>query len=577
VTGRASARRLGALAAAALVLAGCAAVPGSSDPQVVGPVAAGPPTAAPTISPQPGADPRGIVTGFLNANASEDRKHAAARLFLTPDARNRWSDTTVTILDTTQVSVFDSARASITVTGRRIGTIDSSGIYSPALTGDGRGGDRATFEFGITIAAGQWRIDQLKDGLVLSLAQFGSFQQRPIYFFDLAERHLVPDPRYTPLPDSDQAGLATWLIGQVAAGPRPELQSAVRTELPAQTDPRSITVTVGDVVGITLPGAAQLDPTTRNRLAEQLAQTLEAVTGSEPIQIVDAGKPLQIPAVAGTQFSSADFANTATPSVPPLFYIRQGKVLTSTGAPVPGPLGAGTYALNSVALAPDGLKDTWVAGTSGSDPMQLLTGTRLTGLRQTAVQGQLSRPTWAPDLDEVWIGNGQSIVRVNDGRATAVPVTTTTGKLVGRVVALRFSPEGSRIAVVLAAPEGTVQLWIGSVIRSSGQVQVDNLEAITPIGVLLTDVAWNDEQKLFVTGRYTTGEAGVFEVQVDGSLWTPRAITGLPDAPDSITVAENVPAWVSAGATVWTQRGSSWISPSAAANETDGTKPVYLE
>lgn len=573
-----STRRAGAwMLAAAFLLAGCAGVPQSSDPQVVGPVAAGPPTPAPTISPQPGADPRGIVTGFLNANASEDRNHAAARLFLTPDARNRWSDTTVTVLDTTQVSVFDSARSSITVTGRRIGTIDSSGIYTPALTGDGRGGDRASFEFGITLVGGQWRIDQLKDGLVLSLTQFGAFQQRPLYFFDLAERHLVPDPRYTPLPDTNQADLATWLIGEIAAGPRPELQSAVRTELPAQTDPHSITVTVGDVVSITLPGAAQLDPTTLDRLAEQLAQTLQAVTGSEPIRIVDAGKALTIPKVAGTQFSSADFANPAAATVPPLFYIRQGKVLTATGAPVPGPLGTGTYGLTSVALAPDGPKDTLVAGTSGTGPTRLLTGTRLTGLRVTAVQGELSRPTWAPGLDEVWIGNGQSIVRVNDGRATAVSVTTTTGKLVGRVVALRFSPEGARIAVVLAAPEGTVQLWIGSVIRSSGQVQVDNLEAISPIGVQLTDVAWNDELKLFVTGRYTTGEASVFEVQVDGSLWTPRAITGLPGAPDSITVAENVPAWVSAGETVWTQRGSSWVSPSAAANETDGTKPNYLE
>ena len=111
------------------MLAGCAGVPQSSDPKVVGPVAAGPPTAAPAISPQPGADPHGIVTGFLNANASEDRNHAGARLFLTPDARNRWSDTTVTLLDTTQVSVFDSVHSTITVTGRRIGTIDSSGIY----------------------------------------------------------------------------------------------------------------------------------------------------------------------------------------------------------------------------------------------------------------------------------------------------------------------------------------------------------------------------------------------------------------------------------------------------------------
>ncbi len=68
----------------------------------------------------------------------------------------------------------------------------------------------------------------------------------------------------------------------------------------------------------------------------------------------------------------------------------------------------------------------------------------------------------------------------------------------------------------------------------------------------------------------------MYEVQVDGSLWTARTGTeDLPGAPDSITVAENVPAWVSVGGTVWTQAGGSWTSPNGGA--TESTDPVYGE
>jgi hypothetical protein len=155
------------------------------------------------------------------------------------------------------------------------------------------------------------------------------------------------------------------------------------------------------------------------------------------------------------------------------------------------------------------------------------------------------------------------------------------------VVALRFSPEGARVAVVFAAPDGTAQVWVGTVVRSQTQVRVDGLQAITPAGIAITDVAWNDPLKLFVIGRPVSspssptaravpiGDADIYEVQVDGSLWTPRTVANLPQDPDSITVAENEDAWVSAGSTVWVQRAGGWASPGP--GSTPGTNPVYVE
>jgi dipeptidyl aminopeptidase/acylaminoacyl peptidase len=177
------------------------------------------------------------------------------------------------------------------------------------------------------------------------------------------------------------------------------------------------------------------------------------------------------------------------------------------------------------------------------------------------------------------VGDGPLVYRVQlNGRRSVVPVTGTNGAVSGRVTALRFSPEGTRVAVVLTATDGTAQVWVGSVVRTraqGGQVRVDSLEPVTPQGVAVTDVAWNDQLKLFAIGRdLTTGDPSVYEVQVDGSLWTPRGISNLP-VPDSITVAQNEVAWVSAGGTVWAQQASAWTS-----RGTEGafcTNPIYLE
>jgi dipeptidyl aminopeptidase/acylaminoacyl peptidase len=177
-------------------------------------------------------------------------------------------------------------------------------------------------------------------------------------------------------------------------------------------------------------------------------------------------------------------------------------------------------------------------------------------------------------LGEVWVGRNSSLYRVDlHGKATAVQLSAANGPVRGQVAAVRFSPEGTRIALVLKTDDGS-QIWIGSVSRNaqSGQVAVEDLEPISPQGISITDVAWNDHLNLFAIGR---DPGNVYEVHVDGSLWTARGTSKLPQAPDSITVAEGKVAWVSAGGTVWSQTGDSWGPPGA--GETRGENPVYLE
>lgn len=561
------------------VLTGCTAVPSNSTPQVVTKVGGAQLPADLTTAPPPGADPRTIVVDFLNVVATDDPHHTAARAFLTPDARQRWQDSTVTIVD--DFTIGTPQDGAVSVSGRPVGTITAAGIYRPELTGEGAGGPNAVVsQFTMKKVAGQWRIDTLPSGVLLDSPEFERlYTQRELYYYDLAEQHLVPDPRFTAITDSSQ--LANWLVGQLIAGPRPELQNAVTTEFPAQLDPSRVNVTVGTPSAVTVPGAAQLDEATRNRLAAQLALTLVQVSAINELTVNDSGKPVVIPITGTARFSSGVFQAAVSPqtSVPSLYYMRNGGIVDEAGRALPGQVGSGFYGLTSAAVASGGAPDLRVAGVTGTgSSSRLLIGTVGTGLRRTALVGTLSRPAWVPGIDEVWVGDGSKIIRCRtDGNPIpVVPTLTTGGQLTGTVTALRMSPEGSRVAMVITGPGQSAQVWVGAVVRTAAQVRIDGLEPITPTKIAIQDVAWNDPLKLFVIGRsLTTGDTNIYEVQVDGSLWTARNVTNLPYPPETITVAANQAAWVSAGQSVWVQRAGAWASPGVGV--TSGTNPVYLE
>ena len=570
-----------ALALIAVVATACSGVPSKSSPQIVRSIANGvAPSAATTITPSPNSDPRTIVTDFLAANTGEDAKHTAARAFLTADERTKWTDTTVTVVSSLQVALPDPRTGAVTVSAIPLGTLDQRGIYTPSLQGNGASGTQVPFTFDMQRVNGQWRISSLLNGLIVQKPDFQRlYQARRIYFLNAAQRKVVPDLRYSALTGQT---LCTWLLDQLLNGPPTNLASAVGSDLPAQSTKAQATYD-GQAVTVNLPGISQSSPQTLQRLAAQLAFTFEIDAGTV-VSIVDGPRAVAVPGLTG-QFSSASFVSYASDGTPPsVFYLHSGGVVDESGAPVSGPIGSTKNDLTSVALAPGtATAGSFVAGTTPvtgkAGQSQLVVGSTTAGLRPVALQGQLSRPTFAPGTNESWVASGSSLLRVTSDAAVLPVAIAGAATGVATIRAVAFSSDGVRLALVLASSDGTSEIWVGAVVRSGQDVRVDGLTQVTPPGIVINDVAWNNPTTMYAVG-YLNGSPsafGIWSVQSDGSALNQRATSNLPGAPDSIAAAPDVSPWVSAGQAVWVQRSNSWSPPGGQSETTYGTAPTYLQ
>jgi hypothetical protein len=585
-------RMLAALTGAAVLLAACSTVPDTSSPQIVQPVGVQPPVQ--TVSGPPrDASPHDIVDGFLEAGSSGDvAHHQAAREYLTAEQKAHWSDAQVTVVDHTQVRNIRMTKGkqglagTIKVSGTQVGVVDETGTFTPSLRGNGSGEGGVAYNqtYGLLKVHGQWRIDTLPSGLLVSAAQFQSFRQYAIYFYDSNEQDLVPAARYTQL--TDPTDLVPWLVQEFAGQP----PGGLSTGLP-QNGSNSVKVTYPadpsdptQPIKIEVPGSSGLDRNGINRLATQLAATLQQVPQVDRLEITDGGKPVSVPSF-GSVFPVDAVSGRYQPEQPSrqLFYVRKGAVYQETGRRIPGRAGLGVYGLNSVALTTNPTSDALeVAGVrgSGDDATLDIPNPKVPGaLVATAVHGQLSRPSWAPGRMEVWIGDGTQLKRVTgSGRkdVQTVALNVSSGKASGQVAAVRISPDGGRVALVLTT-ESSSQIYIGNIVRNNNQVSVNGLTPISPQGVAVSDVAWNDQLKLFATGRdlLVGGEGQVYEVLCDGSIWNSRGNFELPGTPETVTAASGSEAVVSVGDTLWQQQGSTWQG--LLNGENQGTNPVYLE
>ena len=420
----------------------------------------------------------------------------------------------------------------------------------------------------------------LRPGLLIDLAQFrAAYRPRPLYFFDLSSHYLIPDLRYSALEGAD---LDTWLVSQLADGPRNELRNAVLPEaVTAGAVARRVTFNTRNVAEVEVTGAAQFDADGKRQLAAQVAKTLDAVSPDELIQVTDGGTPVRIPDLGGTVFTTSDFADYDGPAPPDndVYYLRAGRIVNQSGTELADPLNRGLYLLKSIAVSRQGPNATLTV--AAETPAGLVVGTEDTGFGTPVLAGAASsRPAWAPGIPEVWVSQGTKIFRitVSGKRAASVaPVSISSLTGGGAITAIRLSPEGSRIAIVIQAG-AAARLFIGSIVRTAGQVRIDTLQSISPDNVRVNDVAWIGELKLFAVGSTVVDGAGAtFETNADGSFFTANPVGVLQHTPDSVTGANGQVAWVSVDNTVWVQDGRSWRLAGDTAAQTDGDKPVYLE
>lgn len=595
---RTAARRcvlaLATVVASTLALGGCSGIPSSSAPQTV--QVLGEAASTPTVGPVPGIDARTLVRDFLNLYPGA---LAAARQYLTPAARVQWKPSTVTILadDATTGSYRNH---SVTVTGRVVGRLSAAGVYTPTISSSVTSSQ--AFTFGVTRVGGEHRISSLphnSGGLLITVSQFkASYPPRPIYFFDTDNRYLVPDLRYTAL--SDPAQLTNWLLTQLVAGPRSELQNSVNTDTIPTGQGRQVSASLGSSgTKLQVPFSSQLGAAARYRLAAELVETLAANDLYGPSSIYDGDTRVTVPGADSAALVKNDFDAVLGPPAPArvVYYLDgQDRIRSTAGGVLPGVLGADN-AFQSFAIAkPSSIGELAVAAVRQDRDRQgrplgaerLLIGTRSGGFRLTSVQGLLTRPTWAPQragskVAEVWVAAGSKLYQVStNGQTSSVQTVGIAPATISRIVSVRFSPDGSRIAVV-AGNADSAQLFEGPVVRAANGPTV-NLTQISPAGTAITDVAWTTPDHLFATGCLdaqcsgaATQDARIFDTFVDGSRWTERGLINLPAAPTTLTAAPNSFIWVAtADDYVWKQGSGTWVSPQGYA-QTPGTVPVYLE
>lgn len=581
----------------AVLLAGCAGIP-KSGPVVVGRPVGEAPRALLRISgtlPEPGASPEEIVRGFLRATADITDDHNVARRFLTGPRQDTWrADSSVVIyagdsqLDSVRSSASvkaDGGQPAVTPTGTArlgpartpttdadagVGTVNPRGSSS-AETGAGSvtapprpaederamvsvrvpvtarvdnageyricgPGDVERRVFGLVVRGGEWRIDGLSDGSLLTKADFDTtYSNLPVYFPDPTGGWLVPDVRWFPV----GGATATVLVKAVLAGPSPWLAGAVTTGAPAGTrlTASSVPIRLGvAVVDLTGP-ARQADPVHRQMLRAQLLSTLSVLPMISPTQlntvtITVESKTFDIPRASDL---AAESGRPGEPSPRLLtdpvvdgapLVVDRGRLMRLTGRQLTAVEGLAELsgpAVSWPAIATDG---SAYAALIGGSQLRYSVGpgaaaTLVTGL------GQLTPPSFDP-LGWVWTAS-RSGTSVRAGRPDlgTVSVPTTHWPAGMTPTSLRISRDGTR-ALVSGQRGATGVLFVCAVIRDRTQVPVRLGPPLTvlPDLTLARSAAWLDQRRVVVLGRRGSGPEQPWKVEIGGGAEPIAAVPG---------------------------------------------------
>lgn len=428
-------RLLAALAAAlagVLLLGGCASLPETSQPEALGTINREPTSAGPP-APLEGRDPGLLLLDFLQASADPTNRHLAARQYMNPSAATKWNDAAGTVIVERPDTLLESrteTTATYRIRAQRVAELAPDGAY--------RAIDGPPLEYKVEMSKtdGEWRIDELPDGVVIDKPAFAKFYRRYVlYFVDPTGSALVPDPRWIASPKDQLTQRLLTLLGE---GPQPAIAPVVLNELDARRvtlrgpitkangDPEEVGVGLGGV-RIDLAGASTLAPRERELLAAQIVLTLAKADVLGPYLLLADGKPLDERYAANGwsvadihQYSPEAFAQNETG----LHALRDGALVEVNGngiAPAPGYFGA-VRNLQSVAITPDGQLVAAVAdaGRPAPEPPRTLMIGSYGGNQFPVAEGTtISRPSWTVDGTAAWaVIDGERVIRVVNDRST---------------------------------------------------------------------------------------------------------------------------------------------------------------
>jgi hypothetical protein len=557
-------RRVAALVALGLALAGCGGVPTS------GPVEQGPGVAAPgedqifrviARPPREGMTPEEIVRGFQEATASADPRYSVARQYLTPLASSSWDPNA-------GISIYGSSGLALTTKDRVVsaegvlsGTLDSTGQYSVAAPGS-----TLQASYGMTKVGAEWRISIPPTGLVLGPGDIDrGFRTFNLFFLTRDFTTLVPAPVTIPL---SAAGLPTQLVRGLLAGATSWIAPAVRTAFPEGTKLALDSVPVVDgVAEVALTDQIlSTDDATRQALSAQLVWTLRQLPDISAVRMTVGGQTVNVAGAGSVQ--SVDSWSAYDPDVLPdgaLAYAVDTRGLVSID--LEGKVAAVGRTRPDLTFPAVNLDSTRVAGLS-ADRTSLWDAKLADAAPATRryVGTDLSRPSW-DRLGGLWVvDRGKGLVVVREGAAVPVPVMgLPKGVRDKDIVAVAVSRDGARVALLVQRGTRVEPLlarveYTGETVRVSGPQRIESL--ITEA----TDLAWQDATSLLVLGTSGASSLEVVALSV-GSSKIRRS--GAPEGAVTIAAGPGRATLVGTPTELFRNGGSTWTRLAA------GVDPTY--
>ncbi|WP_017793168.1 GerMN domain-containing protein [Leucobacter salsicius] len=433
-------------ASLALMLVGCATIPGSGKVEVgltdleqaeqffqftaTGPVI--------------DASQEDLVRGFVAAAVSSVDDYAVAREFLTTDYAAQWDPYFGVLVDEGARNYRSDGSAAGVLSLSATAKIDVAGQMLPVEPGPA-----TDLRFEFERVNGQWRLSSAPSGIILDKSTFKSIWADNQLYFVGPGNVLVPQTRWF----IARAAMPTEIVSALLEGPRERMRGSLHSGFPAGTALVSKSVPVVD-------GRARIDMTTElleaspQALAEvraQLTLSLQSVPGVNGFELMVEGTPLR-EASGGTE------PRTVTEASLPAVLVdgELGTIAAGEFSPIEM-YGDRIGELDplAVSMSNDGAR----AAVLNEHGVTLLDaqGNQLADGRahQLAPSIDLFRYLWTSTAA------GQLQARGSDN----VPAPITAPWLAGLdVAAVRLAPDGSRIAALVAS-EGGAQLLVGGVIR----------------------------------------------------------------------------------------------------------------
>jgi len=550
---------------------GCAAIPASSDIEVVRSLPVGS-QLAPPPGPERGVDPFRLVREFIEATGSAANGHAAARAFLTRNAASTWNDRAgMTVIEdapgaTPQPGPNDGVRR-IRVGGSRLGTLAADGSFIPAA---------GTFSVPLDVVSehGEWRISDPPPGVLVEASSLQrNYRQVRVSFVDPNRGTLVPDLRWVPAqPAATLPGRALDLL---LAGPSQRLAGAVRSAIPEGVRPRSnVLVSRSGRTVINLSGLDAIPDVQRRLVAAQIVGSLDGLVPI-PLRLLADGEAL-VPGQA--EWRPADISSYAPPTGPrsdlPAQVVVGGRLRGLNGAPVPGPAGDGRLTVLSAARSnPNGdMLAVVVAGPDGYP--QLRVGPAAGDLAVAPVDGlTISRPTWRPSGTELWtVVNGQSVVGValsGTGPPLAYSVDATELARLGPITQLRLSRDGVRVAAVIGG-----KVVVAAVVTESSTISLRHPQVLRDGSLPPTaSVDWARPELLVVASAGPSAE--VSSVSVDGLTRRQLSTTNLTGPLTEIVAAPGREVLVADATGLWAYSDTQEVWEPLLGGVGPGSVPLY--